>query len=330
MKKKAIRICGILVLPVVLYLVFSILTPSFGSHTIPIFISQSMIPIALGLTQCGIMMTGLIDFSAGARMLFGAVCGGILSAYLGLPGLLIGCLAGSMIGALLMGLIYKYLKIPSMVVSLGIVFVVEALTEWTAQLFGNSNIIKVSEDLSSLGSFPYNIVITAVACVLFYYFIYKTKIGCLIFAVGNDEAMLRNMGVNTDKVKFMTFIVSGVFCAFASLLQICYAGTVAAMTGFATLDIIFKPMMGVFIGMELIKFMDNMPLMIVIGEVVIAIIFNGFIALGMTDNIQNIILGIFLLAVMGFSANSQRISEIRRKREVRRHAVENNPNKIPG
>lgn len=104
-------------------------------------------------------------------------------------------------------------------------------------------------------------------------------------------------------------------------MQICYAGTVQAVTNMGTMTMVFKPMMGVLIALELIKIFNNMPLMIFVGEIVIQTVFNGFIAMGWTDNIQNIVLGVFLLIVMGVSGNTGRMAEAKRKRAVRKEAI---------
>jgi ribose transport system permease protein len=61
-----------------------------------------------------------------------------------------------------------------------------------------------------------------------------------------------------------------------------------------------------------------------VGELVIQTVFNGFIALGLTDSIQNIILGFFLLVVMGVSENSSRVTEMMRRNKVRKQALAKN------
>ncbi len=324
MSKQITRILGICVLPVLVFFAFFFLADGFGFHTIPIILSQSMIPTTLGLAMACIMPAGLMDFSPGARMIFGAVIGGLLGNQFGVIGLILGCFVGAMLGGIIIALLYRYLRIPSMVVSLGVVLTLEAATDRIAISLTGSSAIKISNDLSNIANYPKNIVITLVACLIFYYISYRTKLGCMIQATGNDESMLQNMGVNVDSVKFKAFTVSGIFCFVAALLQICYSGTVQAMTDMSTMTMVFKPMMGVLIAMELVKIYDNMPLMIVIGEIVIQTVFNGFIAMGWTDNIQNIVLGVFLIVVLGISENMDRFNEMRRRQGVRRAAREAN------
>lgn len=214
-----------------------------------------------------------------------------------------------------------FIKYQRMVVSLGVVLVMEALSDRICNFANNSATVKIPNELAQLANYPKNIIVVLVAGIIFFYVSYRTKFGCLINAAGNDESMLKSMGVNVESVKFKAFVLSGLFCFFGALMQICYSGTVQAVTNMGTMTMVFKPMMGVLIAMQLIKIYDNMPLMIFIGEIVIQTVFNGFIAMGWTDNIQNIVLGIFLLVVMGVSENTGRMAEARRKAGVRKEAM---------
>lgn len=321
MNKKLTAVLGVCILPFLVFFAFYFLAPGFGFHTLPIILSQSMIPTALGLAMACIMPAGLMDFSPGARLILGAIIGGLMGNSFGIPGLVAGAFIGAMAGGIIIALLYRYLKIPSMVVSLGVVLVMEALSDRIGTWFGSGSTVSIPGGLAELANYPKNVIFTVAACLLFYYISYKTKLGCLISATGNDEAMLKSMGVNVDSVKFKAFCLSGIFCFFGAMMQICYAGTVQAVTNMGTMTMVFKPMMGVLIAMQLIRLFDNMPLMIFVGEIVIQTIFNGFIAMGWTDNIQNIVLGIFLLLVMGISENTGRMAEARRKRAVRSAAA---------
>lgn len=320
MKKKLTTVVGVCILPFLVFTIFYFIADGFGVHTIPIIISQSMIPTALGLAMACIMPAGLMDFSPGARMILGAIVGGLMGNAIGIVGLILGAFLGAMIGGVAIALLYRYLRIPSMVVSLGVVLVMEALSDRIGILFGRGSTVQIPANLASFANYPKNVLFVLAACLIFYYVTYKTKLGCLIQATGNDEFMLKSMGVNVDNVKFKAFMLSGIFCFFAAMMQICYSGTVQALTNMGTMTMVFKPMMGVLIAMQLVKVFDNMPLMIFIGQIVIQTVFNGFIAMGWTDNIQNIVLGVFLLVVMGVSENTGRMAEVRRRRMVRKEA----------
>ena len=323
MNKTVYKILGVCLLPFLVFFLFFFLADGFGFHTVRVIISQSMLPTALGLAMACVMPSGLMDFSPGARAVFAAVIGGLLGSRLGLFGFLIGCFVGAMAGAVLLALLYRYLRIPSMVVSLGLVLSLEALTDRICVWTTGFSRVDISSDLAVFGAYPYNIIIVVVASLLFYYLFYKTKQGCLVNAVGNDEAMLKSMGVNVDRVKFIAIVTSGLFIGFGAILQICYANSVTAIVNMGTMTMVFKPMMGVLIAMELVKIIDIMPLMIFIGELTIQTVFNGFIAMGLTDNIQNIVLGLFLLLVLGISVNREKFAEWQRKQGVRKAAASN-------
>lgn len=319
-KKKIVSVAGIFALPVVLFLFFSLVCEGFGFHTAQVVVSQSLIPTVLGLAMAPVMMCGLMDFSSGARVILGAAVGAVLGNSLGVPGFLIGCIAGAFAGGFVIAFLYRILRIPSMVVSMGVVLVMEVASYKLSEVAGTGSAVKFSEAMINIGSWPKNLILVAVACVISYLIQYKTSTGCQIMACGNDEVMLKNMGVNTGRLKFIAFALSGIFCAFGAVIQSCYSGQVTVAIGMVSMSMVFKPMMGVLIGMQLLRLVDNMPLMIFIGELTISIIFNGFIALGLTDNLQNIVLGVFLLLVLGISGNTANIVEHRRKQAVRKAA----------
>jgi ribose transport system permease protein len=304
------NIIKLLMLPVGLFLIFSIIAPGFGFHSIPVILSQSIVAVVIGFGLSLLMNAELMDFSMGARTVFAAILGGILSQSMGIPGLLLGCLAGALFGALLMAILYQYLKIPVMVVSLGIVMIYEVLG---AKLTGSSGYLRIDSEIYKIGSYPNNIIILVLSGVLCYVLYYKMKIGCHITAVGNDERMCKNVGIKAAKVKFTAIMLTGLFCAIAAVLTICYSGAITASTGMGTMGVIFKPIMCVIIGRQMRKTLDNMPLLILIGGLCISIIFNGFIAIGLPDALQDIVLGVFLIAVMGYSSNSEKVSNLYRR-----------------
>lgn len=307
MKLQILKIAGIAFLPVLLFVIFSNSAEGFGSHSISIILSQSMIPAILGFAMAMTMRIGHYDFSPGARMVFAAVFGGILEHSLGFPGLIIGCIAGGLLGGLIMATLYRTLRIPAMVVSLGVILIFEVVA---AKIAGGTGYIEISPASTVWGGQIFAYIVLLIAAVLFYIVLYNTKIGCHLQAIGNDEKMVKNIGMNTEKVKFIAYIFTGLFCGLAAILQIRYSGTITSQIGMVSMSMMFKPMIGVVIGVQLSQIIKNLPLLILIGEISIAIIFNGFIAMGLTDTTQNIVLGLFLIIIMSISESGDRIREL--------------------
>jgi ribose transport system permease protein len=252
------------------------------------------------------MEAGLFDLSIGARVLLAATVGALLEPSLGLLGLIIGCFVGGMAGAMGIATLYRLLRLPSMVLAIGIVLIYEILA---TMMGGAVALLRISSASAAWGSYPFNVLIAIGACVLSYFILYKTKIGCLIKAVGNDEAMAINMGINANRVKVTAYLLGGIFCGITGFLLVSVAAGVSMQTGMSTLTMVFQPMIGVFIGLQLKRVIDNLPLLIFIGQISLTIIFNGFIALGVTDHIQRLFLGLFLITVMVVSANADKWRE---------------------
>lgn len=314
MKSKIFRFLGVLAMPLALFLVFQLSARGFGLHSLPIILSQSMIPASMAFGMCMVMNTGMMDFSMGARSVFAAIIGGMLAVKYGAVGMISGCILGGMVGALVMAVLYRVLRIPAMVVSLGVVMVYEVLS---AKVAGSSGYIRIGSQLYSLMSYPNNLLLVCVIGILFYILFYKTKIGSNLIAVGNDELMCKNVGIDPARVKMNAFLLSGIFSAVAGVLYLCYSGSITASTGMASMSLVFKPLMCVLIARQLRGLLDNMPVLILIGSISLSIIFNGFIALGFSDAMQDVVLGIFMIVVMSYSSSAATLKDWNRRRKLR-------------
>ena len=147
---------------------------------------------------------------------------------------------------------------------------------------------------------------------------YKTPFGVHVKAVGNNELVSGSLGVNPAKTKFLCYVVTGFFFGIAGILQTCYAGQISAKLALGSLAMVFKPMMGVLIGLELNRIYDNLLVNVLVGEVSMSIIFNGLLACGLPTTAQEIATGLFLLLVMLFSANRVSVADAIRRAKTHR------------
>ncbi|HEX2985292.1 MAG TPA: ABC transporter permease [Caproiciproducens sp.] len=289
-----------LALPLILYLVFLIAAPArFSSaNCFTTILYQSFIPSIIGYGMSFGFICGIFDFTIGSRVVIAEIIGGMLSVQYGLAGLIIGCLvAGIAVGALT-GFVNWIARIPSLVVSFGLAMVFEIVGQWMS---GKSSMVTLKPSMSILWSFPYNIIVMVVCFALFYLIFYRTRFSYHTNAVGNDELIAKSMGVNVPKIKFLTFLVSGIFLGVVSVLQISYTGSAGSQINLTSVMALFRPMMGVIVGLAL-QSVCNIAVGIFVGEFSINVIFVGLIALGLPDTLQNVMLGIFLLIVMVFSS----------------------------
>lgn len=83
-----------------------------------------------------------------------------------------------------------------------------------------------------------------------------------------------------------------------------------ALTGMSTMSRNFKPLMGTFFGVAFRKYGTPITA-IVVGEFIISIIFNGFIALGAPTTIQNVVTGAALLIIVALTAREDKGSVVK-------------------
>ena len=178
-----------------------------------------------------------------------------------------------------------------MIVTTGLALIYEAL----------ANIISGKEtlptNLMAFGKMPGNLILALAAFVIAYLILNYTKIGTYTYAIGSNEFVAKNMGINVNKYKVLAFVISGAFLGVMAVLTISYGSSIVAVTGMASMSRNFIPTMGCFFGTAFKKY--GIPLQaIIIGEFMINIIFYGFIALGAPTAIQDVITGLALLIII--------------------------------
>ena len=317
MLKKTLNLLIVLAAPILLFLFFTLAAPGFGINSLPIIISQSLVPTIIGFAMTFSMTTGLFELSAGTQIVFNAIIGAQIGAVFGIPGMIIGALVSGVLMGCIMGGIYTVLRIPSMVVSLGMVMILEIIS---IKISGQGY-VTISADIGQFFKFPNTLIIFLVIAAIFYVLHYYTKFSFDVKAIGNNELLANTMGVNVRLTKFKTYVIGGLFFGIAGILELCYSNSISVSNNLSTLTLIFKPMMGVMLGLSFKSFFDNMVINIFIGELSIAMIFTGLIAMGVPSTMQNVVLGLFMLLVMGVTTNRPYIAEWRRKKQVRKLAI---------
>ena len=310
-KLKGTRAYGYLILLAMVlffYAVFKILTPgNFGSPANLYSYLQSSIIYSVG--GCGlyfIVVMGLFDFAVGANIVLSSIVGVILSQKFGYAGFIIGCLGcGTLIGFLI-GTLYNQLNVPSMIVTVGLMLILECV----AVIVAGGVKQTLPEELRFFSGAPGNIILAGLAFLLMFFILNYTKIGTYCNAIGSNEFTAKNMGISVKKYKLIGFILLHFFVGIMAILTVSYGTTMTALTGMSTMSRNFQPLMGTFFGVAFRKY--RIPISaIVIGEFIISIIFNGFVALGAPTTIQNVVTGAALLIIVTLTARGGKGSVVK-------------------
>lgn len=277
--------------------IFKIITPNnFGSAKNMLSYFEASLMASVGAVGFYfVMVMGMFDFSIGANIMLSAIVGCVFSNRFGLGyvGLIIGAIVTGALVGLFNGVFYAKLRIPSMIVTTGLALIYESVANYIAGGVEQT----LPSDLRAFGQMPGNLILAVMAFIVAYILLNYTKVGTYTYAIGSNEFVAKNMGINVNFYKVLVFVISGAFLGIMAVLTISYGSSMVAVTGMASMSRNFVPTMGCFFGLAFKKY--GMPLpAIIIGEFVINIIFFGFIALGAPTAIQDVITGFALLIIV--------------------------------
>lgn len=220
---------SMIVLLIVLGAIF--VTPNFAS---PTFLVQQLRQASfLGIIAAGqmaVILTGNIDLSVSWTLNLSAILATSIAAGQN-ENLLVGAAVGLGVGALVglvNGIGVAYLRIPSMVLTLGM----GALLKGITVLYTGSapQFQQTPEFLSYLatevlfGFLPVAVLVWALISILNIIVLNRSALGRKTYAVGNNEVAAYLSGVRTPRVLIGAFMLSGIMNALAGLLLAGNAG----------------------------------------------------------------------------------------------------------
>ena len=135
-------------------------------------------------------------------------------------------LAMGVVVGVLNGVIVSYLKVPSLIATLGMLLVIRgAGLYWSGgaprgyltdnfRLFGRSNI----EPFPIIGKLPYAVVVLVVVGALATYLFHGTNYGRQLLALGDNPRAARLSGVNAPRIRIIAFVISAVSAVIAGIL----------------------------------------------------------------------------------------------------------------
>lgn len=319
MKRFLINTLKVIMLPVIVYLIFLVICFERFSNwncIYTIFI-QTIIPTITAYAIAYGNICGVFDFTIGSRLVISGVIGGLLAAQYGFAGMILGAIISAIVVGVITGVLNWRLKIPSLVLTMGLAMVFEIVG---SKLAGHYGFVQIDNKYAIFGSSPNIVIIFLLSAVLFYFIFNHTVFSFHMRAVGSNEVVAKNSGIKTDLVKCKSFVYGSVFIGIAAILTLSQSGSVGAQTSLGSVTIMFKPLISVLLALVLQRICD-LTVGIFIAQFTLNIIFIGLIAVGLPDTFQNVVLGFFLLVVMILFENSGRIEELKEKRAARQKAM---------
>lgn len=285
------------------YLIFKIIRPNnFGSlSNLFSYLQQALMPAVAGCGLYFIVIMGLFDFSIGANIVLSALVGVIVGNKIGYAGFVISIVAVASFLGLINGIVYVNCRIPSIIVTIGLMIIYECL----GALLASGSVFTLSKDLGAFGHAPMNIIFSLIAFAIAYYFLKCTKVGIYTHAIGSNEKSAENMGINVKKYKVIAFVLAGFFAGLMSVLTVSYGNAMSPSTNMASMSRSFTPLMGCFFALAF-KNSINPIISIIAGEFIITMIMSGLIVIGVPSTLQNLVIGVTLIIIILLTCRVER------------------------
>ncbi len=302
------KINPVYVLVVALILAIIVMNPAFGEPTGYMNFLKRV--TALAILSAGalyVIVSGGFDLSVGSIMTLTVIGSSMLasndpnSTYWIIP-LMLGI--GAVIG-LINGLVVSYLKVPSLIATLGMMLILKGLSlviSGTRPIYfnGTPGFTQISQG-SLIGSvipslpIPNGVLILFLVAIATSFILERTILGRFTFALGSNEEAVRLSGVNTDRWKIAVYALAGSICGIAGLLIASRLNSAQPALGQGyELDAIAA----VVIGGTSLSGGRGTIIGTLIGALIISVLANGLRILSVAQEWQTVVTGsIIILAV---------------------------------
>ena len=221
------------------------------------------------------------------------------------------CLFFGIIIGLINGYLSVYLGISSLIVTLGMLFILRG----TVYLYTGQRAI--SDDYMSdffyyigngkfMGTVPYAAMIGLVVFVVFVYVMNNTSYGRKLYAIGGNKEVARLAGYNIKRLKLSAFVICSFLSSISAIILASRIGSANHMAGdLFEFQVVAAVVLG---GVSLVGGIGTLT-GAAIGVMILAIISNGLGLLNVDTQWQLVVNGIIIIIAVGFD-------ELKRKKII--------------
>ena len=297
---------------VALVIYFTAVNPLFFSASNALNIGrQSSVLLLVSLAETGVILIGSIDLSVGALVTLTGILTALTVDTLGaFGGGLVGVAAGAFVG-LANGLLVTMLRVPSFLVTLGMLSILSGVTNQISQgqsiLFANTLLPSLVNNAPVFGV-PNVIWFGLGATAILTIVAFKTKLGRYLYALGGGEVVAAHAGVPVTLYKVLAFVLSGAICGFSGVML---TGQVGAGTPTAGSGLLLNSIAAVVMGGTALSGGIGGPHRTLLGVLVIAILTNGMDVTEVNSFTQDIVKGAVIILAVSLTIDRSKYSFIK-------------------
>lgn len=287
-----------------------------GAANIQAIVGLAGVPIILCLGIHQVIVIGGMDMSLEGVV---AICGvatglllknGVNGADLGLWIIPVVMLLGGAVG-LVSGIVHTKMRMPSFIATLGVNWVFFGLailvTGGQSIPILDHRFQKVVTGNHILG-IPNIALIAMILAIAFEIFQTRTRTGVAMYAVGGDEALARQAGINIVRLKLAVFAAAGVMYGLAAICLVTRLNSAAALVGNLLL---FPSMTAVAVGGVSLTGGLGGARNVVLGALIISALNNGMVMMRVNPFAQDAVNGIVLIAAVAMTIDRKKLGFIK-------------------
>ncbi|MBR4928882.1 MAG: ABC transporter permease [Oscillospiraceae bacterium] len=320
------REASLIIVLIILSIIMSIATPAFTTkENLISFIKQCAIGCVASMGQTFIVASANIDLSIGEIMnMSGILMAMFIKAFTVGPdkvligntwwGTLISWILAMIIGAclgLLNGVLLTKLRLPAFIITLGTQYIIrgidQVITKGYPVTIDNDAIIhKIGVGgVDALLGTPYLFFFVPVAALVGWFILDRTVLGNHIKALGGNETAARLSGLDTSKLRVITYVICGIFAGYSAIMMVARlnSGSVAG-AGNVSMDAVAATVVG---GTSM-SGGNGSVIGTLLGCVLMQFIKTSMVLLQVNMYWQTAVIGVVLIAVCGLDSLTQKIT----------------------
>jgi simple sugar transport system permease protein len=308
---------GFLIVMAASFIGFGLVQPAFWN-------SDNLFSILLGVTVYAILALGVtftlvidgLDLSVGSTAAMSVMVASYVMVVMegsGLEAIVVCLIIGAMIG-LMNGVLIVFLKIPDLLATLGMMFLVMGLqlipsggrSIGTGMMLDNGDeaMGQFSDGFLFLGQgrvfdvIPTPVIFMLILAVVVYVILDHTRWGRVFYAIGGNAEAARLVGAAVDRYRIMAYVLSGSIAAFGGILLAARVGRGDVSSGGGLL---LDAVGAALIGYAVLGVRRPNPFGTIVGAIFVGLLLNGLTMLNLPYYTQDFIKGLVLVAALAFT-----------------------------
>ncbi len=253
--------------------------------------------------------SGRFDFSIGSISLLSSVISASICTSSGLPTvpmLIISIVSGAILG-MVSGLVYVIVKLPPIIVSLGVALFYEGLAFAITSGYGVSFVAN-----AVLTSFPsvLNYALVIIFGLLIFIFIFDhTQFGYEYKTLVSGQKVSVNTGIKEVPNAVCCYMIAGALMGVVGFISATNTGTIQMALNFGSIGVMFTAFLPMFIGGFIGRFC-NEKIGYLLGAVTTAFISLMYARLNVDASIQQIVTALILVCFLIYLNNENKVIEL--------------------